>query len=310
LAYQGAVPPRAADILGALLREIEVSAQAPLILVLDDFHRVDDSPTAEIVQLFLDQLPLTIHVALLSRTKPLLNFGVLAAQRRLADISRDDLRFHVDETHELLASIYSPGTAERAAELTEAMEGWITGVVLAAETQAHAQSLPRAESEELQDWIYHYLATELFDLQPLHLQQCLLACSVFDDLFDADLLRQMTAPHAPEQILAEADRRNLFLSRLAGGAFRLHQRFRDFLRTRLEGDKRQAAAFQSAAATAFLERGDKRAAVEHFLRGNAPKLAARCLDTIGDAAFLDNHTGGMARCWTRWGLRYCTNTPG
>jgi len=294
LAYQGAVPPRAADILGALLREIEVSAQAPLILVLDDFHRVDDSPTAEIVQLFLDQLPLTIHVALLSRSKPLLNFGVLAAQRRLEDLSRDDLRFQVEETHELLASSYSPGTAERAAELTEAMEGWITGVVLAAETQTHAQSLPRAESEELQDWIYHYLATELFDLQPPHLQQCLLACSVFDDLFDADLLRRMTAPHAPEQVLAEADRRNLFLSRLAGGAYRLHQRFRDFLRTRLEGDERQAAALQRAAATAFLERGDKRAAVEHFLRGNAPKLAARCLDTIGDAAFLDSHTGGMA----------------
>ena len=293
LNYSGAITPRPADILASLLDNVQTNAKVPIVLVLDDYHFVDESPTGEIVQHLLNRLPANLQLALLSRVKPHLTFGLVAAHRRLADISRDDLRFRTDETQELLATIYSFDAASRAEELTERMEGWITGVVLAAETRAHAPSLPRAASEEEQDWVYQYLAAELFDHLPDYLKTCLLAASLFDDLFDTDLLRPLLAPHSPEQCLAEAERRNLFLTRLSDGGYRLHQRFRDFLRS-LHTDQQQEAAWQCAAASIFFERGDKRAAVKYFLRASALEQAASCLETIGDAAFLDSHAQEMA----------------
>ena len=64
---------------------------SPLILFLDDFHLIEDVGVREAVVFLLDHLPPTMHVALSSRSDPLLPLARMRASGDLTEVRAADL---------------------------------------------------------------------------------------------------------------------------------------------------------------------------------------------------------------------------
>jgi LuxR family transcriptional regulator, maltose regulon positive regulatory protein len=84
------------SVLGALLNELSALA-SELVLVLDDYHLVEDRQVHEQVASFLDRLPPNVHVVITSRADPPLPLARLRARGELVEIRAADLRFTPDE---------------------------------------------------------------------------------------------------------------------------------------------------------------------------------------------------------------------
>ena len=99
-------PPESAFV-ASLLGELPRLGEAPTVLVLDDFHAVDDSAEARgfLARLIKDAPP-WLHFVISTRRRPALELGRLAAMGEVAEITTDELRFTGDETERLFAQGY------------------------------------------------------------------------------------------------------------------------------------------------------------------------------------------------------------
>ncbi|MGH2388462.1 MAG: hypothetical protein ACRDIE_09690, partial [Chloroflexota bacterium] len=112
--------------LGLLLGALE---DTPLILVLDDFHALDDLPEATALwEHLLRFRPPALCLAILSRTVPILSFAMLAATGALLGIGRTDLGFDGREAADLLA--VHGLDSEDAERYAAQSDGWAMGVLL------------------------------------------------------------------------------------------------------------------------------------------------------------------------------------
>src|SRR5262249_34321101 len=87
-AVDGAVP--------SLINElVELTGQS--ILVLDDYHAIDDERIHEGMVFLLEHLPNTLRVVITSRVEPPLGIGTLRARAQLNEIDAARLRFSSSE---------------------------------------------------------------------------------------------------------------------------------------------------------------------------------------------------------------------
>ncbi|HMQ51829.1 MAG TPA: AAA family ATPase, partial [Anaerolineae bacterium] len=87
--------PRPANLetaLTLLINDLAVSA-APLFLVLDDYHVIDDEAVHASLTFLLDHLPPRLHLVIISRSDPPLPVARLRARNQLSELRTDDLRF-------------------------------------------------------------------------------------------------------------------------------------------------------------------------------------------------------------------------
>ena len=97
--------------LRVLTEDLEVAEGDEAVLVVDDLHRVDDSPAAQsVLAAFVENKPDALHLVLLGRRRPALPIDRLRATGRLADVTFDVLRFSEEEALEMLAGL-CPDTA-------------------------------------------------------------------------------------------------------------------------------------------------------------------------------------------------------
>ena len=67
------------------------------MLVLDDFHNVDDPPVLQAVELLVERQPPQMHLVIAGRRNPLLPTARLRARGWMTEIRTDDLRFDTRE---------------------------------------------------------------------------------------------------------------------------------------------------------------------------------------------------------------------
>ena len=119
--------------LRVLTEDLEVAEGDEAVLVVDDLHRVDDSPLVQsVLAAFVENKPDALHLLLLSRRRPALPIDRLRATGRLADITFDVLRFSEAEALEMLSAL-CPDTAPRELPAVAAWSGgWAAALQLAA----------------------------------------------------------------------------------------------------------------------------------------------------------------------------------
>ena len=72
---------------GALLNELATALADPIVIVLDDYHLVDDEPAIrQTLDTLLRHLPSHCHIILSSRTIPTINIVTLAARRQIGGL--------------------------------------------------------------------------------------------------------------------------------------------------------------------------------------------------------------------------------
>jgi LuxR family transcriptional regulator, maltose regulon positive regulatory protein len=132
-------------ILMTLLNEL-LAVGREIVLILDDYHVIEDQSTQESMRFLVEHCPSHLHLVLLSRTEPELPLARLRVRSQLHELRADDLHFTQIETKSFLTEVmHLPLTAEDVSTLQGRTEGWIAGLQLAA--------LSLRKQEQLSAWI-------------------------------------------------------------------------------------------------------------------------------------------------------------
>jgi LuxR family transcriptional regulator, maltose regulon positive regulatory protein len=235
LAYAGAAP-RPRQLAISLVNDL--GDHRPVALVLDDVHEVTDPDALGFLDELLELLPPEVKVVLGSRVEPDLSLARRRVRGEVAELGLDELLLDREAIGSVLAHETSVSDAQVDAVLA-ASGGWAAAVRLAsAHVDADAAQPIAADGAAVPAMapdLQRFLAEEVLDGLPRQLRSFLLETSILDELSpdDCDAVTERTDS---QQVLAELDRRNLFLTRhrgATGDTWKSHDLFTGFLREQL-----------------------------------------------------------------------------
>ena len=277
-------------VLDAFFRELPTIATNGAVLILDDFHAVDDAADVRhITRELLTRAPERLTIVFASRRTPAVPLARLRAVGDVAELGTNELRFDATETARLFTETYGRRLeADVLTDLAERTEGWIASLQLVqaalrdrspGEIRRFVRSLNGADHE-----MYDYLAEEVVGELDDELQRFLMETSILQ-VVTPELAEVVTGRDVADvaRLTAAAERLTL-LSRLSGGP-RTHQRYHPLVREFLEARFRST---DGAAAVADLHRrtgaaaatSDWRLAAYHYREAGDTEAV---LQVVGDA---------------------------
>src|ERR1700757_3816707 len=228
-------PPNEAGLV-ALLNDLDAISD-DVVLVLDDYHVIDARDVQDGMAFLLEHLPPQIHLVIASRTDPPLPLARLRGRGELAEFRAADLRFTPGEAATYLNEVMGLVlTAADVAALEGRTEGWIAALQLAGPSmQGREDTAAFIDGFAGDDrYIVDFLAEEVLQRQPEHVQHFLLQTSILDRL-SGPLCDAVTGQDGGKAKLTALERGNLFLVPLDDRRqwYRYHQLFADVLQARL-----------------------------------------------------------------------------
>ncbi len=225
-------------IMTTLINEI-FETKHDFVLVLDDYHVIEDPKIDEALVFLLENLPVNMHLIMTTREDPQLPLARLRARNQLGELRVADLRFNQSEVAEFLNEImHLQISKEDISALDARTEGWIAGLQLAAiSMQAYTDRTDFIQSfSGSHHFVMDFLVEEVLNFQSEKIQEFLLKTSILDRmsgplcdaiLSDADIVGQ--------EILEYLYQVNLFIIPLDNERrwYRYHHLFLDLLRQRL-----------------------------------------------------------------------------
>lgn len=212
---QGTQPLAMQIILTTLITEA-TALPDNLVLILDDFHVIEEPGIHDALRFLLEHLPSTLHLVFASRVNPPLPLSRLRVRGQLVEIRDTDLRFTQEEAALFLKQSMGLTLSTQDVALLEARtEGWIASLQLAAlSLQKHDN--PSAFIQTLSGssrLLLDYVQEEILDRQPPSLQDFLLQTSELSRL-SAALCNAVTGRSDSDLLLQQIERANLFLQPL------------------------------------------------------------------------------------------------
>jgi LuxR family maltose regulon positive regulatory protein len=268
--------------LPALINELgDVSEQ--FVLVLDDYHAIEDVRIHEGIALLIEHLPTTLRIVMTSRAQPPLRVGRLRARAQLSEIDPGQLRFSLSEAESMLNDLHGLGLpADAVKRLHDRTEGWVAGLYLAV--------LSMRGREDSSDFVasfagsdrrvVDYLAAEVLGERREAELDFLLHTSVLDR-FCADLCDAVTGARDGRAMLDRIERVNYFLIALDPRHewYRYHHLFGELLRHELERRQpRRAAELHHRAGRWFLDAGMVSEAIGHLTAAGELDAASELID--------------------------------
>lgn len=246
--------------------------EAPVILLLDDYHLIVESQIHSAISYMVENLPANMRLGIGSRSDPPLQLARLRAQRRIAEIRMADLRFTPDETAQWVQTElgWTP-TDDILRQVDEHAEGWAAAVALIMMQQSHADQ--QAIEHELARYsvsrrhIFDFFMQEVFDQQPDDVREFLLDTCVLHRLHP-DLCSALAANPTSALILHRLAHASLFVTPLsvAEPIYRYHHLFEQFLRQYLDlHDPARLREKHRLAALWYAEQGSVVETVHHGL---------------------------------------------
>ncbi len=291
--------------LDTLLAELESVTTEPLILVLDDFHTVQESEDVRAMVLrLLEHAPAGLSLIVSGRDRPALPIARMAAQARVAELATEDLRFTRRETADLFAHSYgTPIDDDLVSVIDERIEGW------GASLQLVCASLLSLRPDEIRtfvrdlsahsDPLYEFLAEEVLSRQTPVMRRVLTHASLLGRI-SPHLVAAATADTRPVSVrqisvcLYRAEDTGL-VSRAATGSgrWRFHPLIREFMQARLLAslsDEQRIAMHLRIAVAA--EPTDWLAAIHHYLEAGRPEdgmrvLRGSAIEALGTASWAE-----------------------
>lgn len=258
-----------------------------LVLVLDEYHVLEDTFVLLSLDFLLKHLPPNLHLVIASRSELSLDLALLRAKAQVTDIGADELRL----THAEIGQFFERTmrlqlSAETIQKLEERTEGWAIGLQLAAlslRNLADPTELLRSFHGDAH-YLVDFLGQEVLDRQPEDVRQFLLRCSILDVL-SGPLCEAVTgmeaAPGYGSRMLDQLERANLFVMPLDEQHqwFRFHNLFADFLRHRLTATlATEIPRLHMRAASWFEQQGNLDEAFKHGLASGDLDWAADLME--------------------------------
>ncbi|MCU1366680.1 MAG: putative LuxR family transcriptional regulator [Ilumatobacteraceae bacterium] len=257
-----------------------VDVSDPLVVVIDDYHLIDDDGVHRGVERLVDLCPAQLTVVMCTRVDPPFRLGRMRVRKRLGEIRAEHLRFAPDEATALLGAAGDELSPERLDDLCSRTEGWAAGLVLAGLSLERAPDPGRFVDAFRGDdqLVVSYLSDELLDAMSAGDRQRLLETAVLEHL-TGPLVDAVTGSADGTSWLADITNRNQLIIRLdsTGEWFRYHHLLRDLLLLEAQRTMPQRLAeLHARAADWFASNGDRHQAVVHrFAAGDVPGAIAQ-----------------------------------
>ncbi|HAG93562.1 MAG: hypothetical protein CMK83_24330 [Pseudomonadales bacterium] len=263
------------------------------VLVMDDFHCIQESHLMEQVSWFLDRLPRNLHIVITSRCLPQIHVPRRRVRHQLIEIAAQELCFQSTESERFLQQTLRLNLpADTIHALHNQTEGWAAALQLAGlsikdDDSAQAQWLTRSRNQTMMD----YLAEEVLASQPGSIQQFLLHVTQVRR-FNLPLCEFALSdlPDCPvKESLQHLQQNNLFLIPLDEGGvwFRFHDLFRENIQSlarKLIPDSLRQFLRQSA--NWFMTAGDAEEAIYCLIQAQLWDDAADLIEELGVSRML------------------------
>jgi LuxR family maltose regulon positive regulatory protein len=231
-----------------------------------------------------------MHLVITTRVDPPLPLARLRVRNQLTEFRASDLCFTVNETSLFFNKMMNLGLSSHEISILESRtEGWIAGLQLAALSMQGCKDIPAFIKTFAGDdrHIVDYLAEEVLNLQPEHVQDFLLQTSILNRLSE-QLCDFVTAKKGSQKILDELERANLFIIPLDNKRhwYRYHHLFADLLRQRLHQTQSELVPELHSRASKWYEKNNfKDKAVDHALIAGDFEWAAHLIGEFAEVAW-------------------------
>ena len=213
--------------VGDLVRHPFPADAAPVLLLLDDVHLLEDSDAELSLSDLVGRLPRWMRLLLAARVSPNIDMSRLSVAGKVVEIGQDDLRFRTWEIEELFRNVYEePLVPEDVGALARRTGGWAAYLQLFhLATARKPQRIRRqviaslsSQSRLVQEYLSRHVLAEL-------------SPDLHDFLVRTSVLRRPTPELCDELLgwrtgsaerLAELERRQLFTERAEDGSYRYH----------------------------------------------------------------------------------------
>ncbi len=245
-------------------------ASCQVVIILDDYHLVDQPQVAAGMTLLLEHLPTTAHLVICTRVDPDLSLAKWRARGELTEIRAADLRFTTPETAGYLHGVTPTRLTDcQVVALETRTEGWIAALQLAAMTLRGRTDVAAFIDAFTGNhrFVMDYLVEEVLSAQDPDVRDFLLRTAVLE-LLEASLCDFILDSADSQQMLARVERGNLFLNALddTRQAYRYHRLFADVLQARLASEQPSLVPILHARASQWCEDHDQTdSAIRHAL---------------------------------------------
>ncbi|WP_027184373.1 BTAD domain-containing putative transcriptional regulator [Desulfovibrio inopinatus] len=214
------------SVLCAFASEIGEHIQAPLLIVLDDCHRLGENPDiSSCVEFLMERLPTTVHWLLLSRTQPAFRLSLFQSRRQVRAFGEAELGLCQMESDRLCRHLV--GESIDSITLVEnyrRSRGWAAGIVLL------CLASPESRDVTTHETVTNYFEENVLSGLPDELSDFMCKTALLDwmepSICNAALQRSDTSA-----VLEQLCRNHVFTFRLPGeNSYCYHHLLRDGLR--------------------------------------------------------------------------------
>jgi LuxR family maltose regulon positive regulatory protein len=259
---------RAADVDGVLARlSTWDPGTEPMRLIVDNLHHLEtDAEAGRTFARFVQHLPAGLHLVLLTRHRPESQDDRMRAAGTLAEIGFTELRFSVAESVSLLSDRQPDLPPAEVARLARRADGWVAALQLMALAARTARAMPVPEDREdaADHLLDRYVRRAVLADQPAELVSLLVDTSGVEQV-SPGLAETLTGRPDAGDLLADAERRSLLVTRLPRGWFQQHPLLREALLAELgRGSQTRLLDQHVRAARWFEDTGNPVDAVKHY----------------------------------------------
>ncbi|HSF83619.1 MAG TPA: BTAD domain-containing putative transcriptional regulator [Anaerolineales bacterium] len=287
-------------VIDQYINALSEKLNRPTILVLDDTPiATETTEIAHILDRLIGLAPPNLHIILAGR--PPLSLPNLSRWRLRGEVLTIDqaaLAFNADEINLLFGGHYGYKlTSEEVDALLDYTEGWAIALQLIWQNLRSESSTSIKDALSRQrtiaskgitssspDQLFEILAYEVFERQPIDIQDFLLVSSTLREMTPEACDALISTPERPSHnsaaMLAYLRRQELFVVEQSDGTLRYHKVFHDFLRQQAAPTKQ--LDWHARAAAYYKSQENTGAAIYHLLQGQAWDQAATLLDSFGE----------------------------
>jgi LuxR family maltose regulon positive regulatory protein len=277
----GTLPP--SEIISTTLINDILTIKSRFLLVLDDFHVIQDHFILQVLAQIIANFPDPLHLVLITREDPPLPLARMRANNQLTEVRARDLRFTQADTSRFMNGVMGLSLSQAdITSLEHKTEGWIAGlqlVGLSIQDQVDPSSFIAALSGSHR-FILSYLTEQVLSQQPEEIHQFLLETSILNKL-NGGLCDAVCGRTGSSELLERLLNANLFLISLdeAGQWYRYHHLFADLLRD-LQNTSHQGktAELHRRASHWYASTGMMNDAIQHALAAEDYPMAVDLLE--------------------------------
>ena len=316
--------PAPEAVMTGLINNLETAGKE-IVLVLDDYHLINNQALHETLIFLLENCPQTLHLLIATRSDPPLPLARLRARAQTVELRASDLRFTSAEAARFLNDVMGLQLNEEAIEaLEKRTEGWIAGLQMAALSMRDRRDIDAfiREFAGTNRFIMDFMLEEVLAREPQAVQDFLLQTAILTRL-SGPLCDAVTGNHNSSQMLEKFEKDNLFIVPLDDERqwYRYHHLFADLLQARLlQSGQVQVARLYKRAAAWCEQAGQTSEAIDYAFAARDYELAAALvartwytrsnngeietvqswLEALPEEVVSKNALLGTAYCWMLW----------